>query len=319
MNRPAISEIITTTLRDRSGDFYDNVTSNNALLTILKNRGLIQTSSGGRVISKPLYYAENSNFNYYSGGETLDISAANVITMAEYDWVQAAVNVTMTGLEERQNSGENALLNLVVAKVENAKATMSNNICNGLYSDGTGSNGKEIGGLQLLVADDPTTGTVGGLDRATQTWWRNKVYDASVEGVTLSSSTIQTAMNSLYLDLIRGNDKPDLIVSSTDYYTFYEDSVQSRERFVDENMASVGFENYKYKSATVVPENNSGFPTSRMYMLNTKYIGLEAHKDANMTPNDAKESVNQDGFVIPILWMGNMCLTNASLQGVILP
>ena len=34
---------------------------------------------------------------------------------------------------------------------------MLNNISSGVYSDGTGSGGKQIGGLQLLVADDPTT------------------------------------------------------------------------------------------------------------------------------------------------------------------
>ena len=65
-------------------------------------------------------------------------------------------------------------------------------------------------------------------------------------------------------------------------------------------------------------------PASRMYFLNTKYIEVVAHSDANLTvvSGDDMEGggfrpVNQDASVIPILWMGNMTISNRSLMGVL--
>jgi hypothetical protein len=54
------SEIVTTTLRNRSGKLADNVTENNALLMRLRKRGKVKTVSGGRTIVQELEYAENA-------------------------------------------------------------------------------------------------------------------------------------------------------------------------------------------------------------------------------------------------------------------
>lgn len=318
MTSPNLTEIVTTTLRNREKEWFDNVTDNNALLTRLKQRGQIKPLDGGRTIVKPLMYAENGSFQYYSGYESLDISPTDMLTSAEFDWKQAATNVSINGLERRQNSGSNAFLDLLEARIKNSMNTMANNISVGLYSDGTGSGGKQIGGLQLLVADDPTTGTVGGIDRSAQTWWRNVAYDATTDGGAAASATnIQSYMNTVYNQLVRGADKTDLVLADNNYFGFFEDSLQANQRFTTSNLAELGFMSYKYKGADVVLENGSSFPANHMYFLNTDFIGLEVHKDANMTPMDEKVSINQDAFVIPVIWMGNMTVSNSSLQGVL--
>ena len=55
-----------------------------------------------------------------------------------------------------------------------------------------------------------------------------------------------------------------------------------------------------------------------MYFLNTDYLGLVVHRDANWSQMDDKVSVNQDAVVIPMLWMGNLVCSNRSLQGLLL-
>ena len=55
-----------------------------------------------------------------------------------------------------------------------------------------------------------------------------------------------------------------------------------------------------------------------MYFLNTDYLEMVVHTDANWTQADDKMSVNQDAVVIPLLWMGNLVCSNRSLQGVLL-
>ena len=56
------TEMVTTTLRNHAPELVDNVSNNNALLRYLKDKGKIETESGGYEIVKPLEYAENGSF-----------------------------------------------------------------------------------------------------------------------------------------------------------------------------------------------------------------------------------------------------------------
>lgn len=316
MASPNLSEIITTTLRNRSGELADNVSKGNPLLMRLKEKGGWKPASG-RTILQEMDYAENSTFMYYSGGEVLNISASDVATAAEFDWKQAACAVVATGLEvDVQNTGKEAIIDLLETRIKNAQRTMKNNICTGMYSDGTGTGGKQIGGLQLLVADDPTTGTVGGINRANYPFWRNKVFDATSDGSATSSTTIQANMNGMYLRCIRGSDHPDLILADSVYYKHYWASLQAIQRITDSKMADAGFQSIKFAGADVVYEDNSGMPASHMYFLNTDYIFLRYATKRLFKPLDKVQSINQDAMVQLITFAGNMTTSNASLQGV---
>jgi hypothetical protein len=315
------TEILSSTLRDYQSDFADNVTDKNALLTALKEKGGVRLVSGGESIQRQLSYAENSTFQYYSGYEALDVSASDTLASASYDWKQAAVSIVISGLERRQNSGESKIIDLVASRTKNAMMTMANNINTGLYSDGTGSGGKQIGGLQLIVADSPSTGTVGGINAATYSFWRNKSYDATTDGgAAASASNIIKYMNTVYNQLTRGVDKPNLIVADQNYYNFYQQALQSIQRInVSEGavakMASSGFAALDYLGVPVVLDND--IPTNHMYFLNTDYLFFDIHEDANFVPTDMESPINQDAFVSRILFMGNLTCSNRSLQGVL--
>jgi hypothetical protein len=321
MASPNLTEIVTTTLRNRTGKLADNVTKNNALLDRLKKRGKVKTVSGGRSIVQELEYAENSTYKRYSGYETLNISPSDVFTAAEFDYKQAAVAVSISGLEQLQNTGENAIIDLLGSRIRNAEKTMMNNIAADCYSDGTADGGKQIGGLQLLVSKTPTSGTVGGIDRATWSFWQNK---ATVSGTAASATNIQDRMNSMALSLVRGTDRPDLIVADTNYYQFYLNSLQAIQRITNPDMGAAGFTSLQYfghgGAADVVLDGGIGgaCPTNTMYFLNTDYIFFRPHADRNMVPlGDERFAVNQDAMVKLIGFAGNMTVSNASLQGVL--
>ncbi|MEE9510307.1 MAG: phage major capsid protein [Candidatus Bathyarchaeia archaeon] len=321
MVSPNLSEIITTTLRDRAQMFADNVTEKNALLRKLKERGNIRIHSGGRTIVRELDYAENSTFQYYSGYEVLNTDASDVLSAAEYSWRQASVSVLINGLEERQNSGEAAVLDLLESRIRNAMRTMSNNISDGVYSDGTGTSGKQIDGLQAIVADSPATGTVGGINAANFAFWRNFSFDATTDGGAAASATnIIGYMNTVYNTVIRGTDKPDLIPADLNYFGFYQDALQSQQRFTNDNAkggADGGFVELMYASAPVILDDGSGIPTNHMYFLNTEFLSLDVHEDANFTPRGGKESFNQDATLVPVIFMGNLTCSNRERQGVL--
>lgn len=318
-----MNEIVTTTLRNRTGKLADNVSKNNMLLKRLDAKGKRKVVNGGRTIVQEMEYAENGTFKRYSGYEALNISPSDVFTAAEYNYAQAAVAISISGLEMIQNSGEAQAIDLLASRIGNAEKTITNNIALDCYSDGTADGGRQIGGLQLLISTTPTTGTVGGIDRSTTvgSFFRNKAFSSVTNGgAAATSANITSYMNRLWLQLVRGTDKPDLIVADNNYYRLYWESLQAIQRIQKSDSASIGFSSLQYESADVVFDGGigGGAPTNIMYFLNTDYLYFRPAAGRNFEPlGDERMSVNQDAMVKLIGWAGNMTLSNGSLQGVL--
>lgn len=320
----SISDIIATTIQNRSGKIADNVTKNNALLTRLNKRGNIRTVSGGNVILEELSFQENPNFGWYSGYDPLPIGASDVISAAQFDFKQCAVPVTMSGLEQLQNSGKEAIIDLMEGRMTVAEATMANNLAAGLYADGTGNGGKEITGLKAAVATTATSGTYGGIDRATWTFWRNQALiasSASVNNAATTKSNVQHAFNLAMASITRGSDKCDLIVVDNNYWNFILESMQAIQRLMDSEMAKAGFASVNYMGADVVLDGGIGGnqAASKAFFLNTKFIRLRPHRDRNMVPLDPSKrySTNQDAVVQLMAWAGNLTCSGAQYQAVL--
>lgn len=313
------TELVATTWRNHAKDVKDNVSRNNALYNRMTTKGQTRVEDGGLTIAQPLDYNANGTYQRYSGYDVLNIQQSDVITAAEFQWRQIALNVVASGLELRTNSGSNAIVKLAKARIKNAMRTFKNNFSYDLYADGTLPN--QIGGLQALVAD-AGTGTIGGIDSSAWTFWQNAVQSAAapIQGggaVTVSATTIETGiMLPLWLNQVRGDDKPDLIVASNDWFSFYEASQVSIKRYTSDEQANGGFTSLKYKNADVIFDGGSGIPNAHMYFLNTDYLELVVHKDANLSVQDDMKPYNQDATVIPVLWMGNMVCSNRRLQAV---
>lgn len=321
MASPNISEIATTTIESRTKQLADDVTKNNAILYYLNKRGNVKPFSGGRVIYQEMAYAENVTYTRYSGYETINISPSDTFTSAEYSIKQAAVAVSISGLEELQNSGPEALIDLLSSRIENAEDTFKNQFSADCYSDGTADGGKQIGGLQLIIDDTPATGIVGGINAAAWPFWQNQAFDCTTDGgAAASSANIQSYMNRMYLNTSRGTDHPNLIIADNNYYRFYWESLQAIQRVTSADEAEAGFTRLKFMGSDVVFDGGYGgnAPTNHMYFINTKYLFLRPHRDRNLVPlNPDRFSVNQDAMVKLIAWAGNMTTSNRFLQGVI--
>ena len=311
MASPNLSEIVTTTLRNRSRTLSDNVSNHNALLRRLRENGN-QTSVTGRDIVRELEYADNGTVQFYSGYETLDVSPSDVLSAAVYEYRQLAGNVTISGLEQVKNSGTEAIINLLEARINVLEKSMMNSLSTSIYSDGTSSSGKEIGGLQLIVAD-AGTGTVGGINSSTYTFWQN--VQTTATSSAFSTTNVQADMNNIYLQLVRGADSPDLVMAGTNAYKAFLGSLQAIQRITSDDLANSGFTSVQYLNSDVVFDSSCN--TDRMYFLNTDYLRLEVAASRDFVPGEAKMSVNQDAMVTPMFWSGNLTCSNRALQGVI--
>lgn len=334
MADPNISEIATVTLESRTGELADNVTRNNALLRYLSKKGNIKYVDGGRVIRQEIEWDLNYTYKRYSGYDTLNISPSTVFSSAEFNYSQGAVAISISGLEMIQNAGEEAIIDLLENRIGNAERTMRNMLSVDLYSDGTADGGKQIGGLNALIPNDPTTGTVGGINRATaqNTFWRSQRYRATTDGgAAMTSSNVQTYMNRLWYTQIRGTDQPNLIIGDNTFFRLYEESLQSIQRIGNPDKADAGFQTLQYKGVDVVLDggfqgaaslpsgySTGGAPSTTAYFLNLDYLFWRPHRRRNMVPLDPDRfATNQDAMIKLIAFAGQLTGSNFFLQGVL--
>jgi hypothetical protein len=222
----------------------------------------------------------------------------------------------MSGLETIQNAGKEQMIDLLEARINVAEATMANLMAQGIYSDGTTFGGKSLTGLGAAVPTDPTAGTYGGIDRVSWNFWRSQVTTA---GAALTASTIQAAWNAMWGSLIRGTDRPDLIVCDNSQWALYLASLQAQQRFTSPETGNLGFPSLKFMDADVVLDGGiGGFCTAKTtFFLDTKFIFLRPHSARDMVPLDPSKryAVNQDAEVSILAWGGNLTCSGAQFQG----
>jgi len=324
-----ISDVVATTIQHRNGVLADNLTNNNALLRKLKARGNVRPFSGGNVILEEIFYNDpnTNNANSYSGYELINISPDSPISAAQFDIKQYADSVSMSGLEMLQNNSREQIIDLLDGRMQVSEARLLNRIGSDIYLDGTGNGGKNITGLGAAVPDSPTN-TYGGISRTTWAFWKSKSYSGVTDGgAAVSAANIIQYMTALGLQLVRGNDKPDLWVADNNYYGFYVNALQAIQRVTSDGGgdAGAGFASLKFygggMAADVVLDGGIGgaATANHMWALNTKYIYFRPHSERNFVPiGGERQAVNQDAIVKLYGWAGNLTCSGSEFNGVLI-
>jgi hypothetical protein len=326
-------QLVAATLENMSNDAIDNITNNNALFYKMRQNGSFKAESGGKLFREKLLYATNTNTQWQDAYATFNTDAQNFLTYADFNIKTITSSIGFFDKDITENSGKEQLIDLITAGVQSTIITLTNDLSESLYSDG--SNSAEIEGLQLLISKTPTSGVVGGIDRADYEFWRNQVYDFSTETVTPSSTTIQQAMNALYLRcLVQGaTSAPDTVVADAIYWDYFRASLTDIQRVTNAKMAEAGFDVIKFKNMDVSYDPNC--PASTMYFLNSKHLKLKylSVKNSEGTKGSVKSGgkalpsmftaapptrpINQFATNHPFLGMMNLTIDNARTSGVI--
>ena len=311
MAEPTVNQLVATTIANYHKQFADNVSNSNAVTALLRMGDRIRTVDGGRSIACPLTYAEET-FAWYVGTELLSRAVKETISEADYEPANAVASVTLSGPDLAKNRGKERILNLLEGKLDNAEATMKNNITKAVYGDGTVA--KSFAGLKAMVTDNGT-GIVGGIDAGTWPFWKNQFTPWSIAS---TYPGLKAAMNALWMKLIRGTEKPDLVLADGEVYSTYESGLQENQRYADAKLGALGFETLKYKSAAIVFD---GAATGLIggYMINTKYLKLEVYEGRNFEALDLPDqSPDMDAITRHIAFMGALTLSNRAMQGRLL-
>lgn len=320
---PNFSEIATAVFDNVESALNDIGSNNVQLYKLLAERKRVRPFSGGEQIRENLIYQGNGTYTRYTGSDTININPARVVDAARYPIKQVAVSINVNGLEQLQTSdSESRIFDFLESKLQGAEIDFVNGMGTDVHSDGTGSGGKQLTGLQALVADSGA-GTVGGIDSSVDTWWKNIAFDCTTDGgAAATSANIQGYINRVMSLAKRAGDSFDFGIADNNYYNLIWESLSG--------IARLGGTEFKLGPDTDKPLVINGVPiylgggkggscpANHIYLLNSKYLSLRPHTDRNFTKiGDDRYSINQDGMVRIYGWAGNLTCSNRSLQAVI--
>lgn len=306
--------LFSTTLQNYQPTLVDNIFKDLVLLNHMNSGGRVVMEEGGTQIVEPVLYEENTTAASYADYDNILLTPQEGITSAIYNWKQIAASIAISGIEEAKNRGTEAIIKLLNAKIMQAEMSIKKLVNDQLLSSNDGAtNPLEFNGIGGFAGSLNTA--IGGIDAATESWW-NPTIPAGIQNATLSLVN----MANVYNNASKGNDTPDIIITTEPLFSKYESLLTPNVRYQDVAKANAGFQNLMFKQTPVVydlamPGNQSS--NASMYFLNTKYLkltGMNGHWFTS-TPFQQGTVAQKDARYAIVLAYGQLTCSNRSRQG----
>lgn len=272
----------------------------------------IEFEDGGREITNPLIVGKNPNVTSYEYYDELPITQTSEFTTARYGFSRVAGSVMISDQEEDENQGQSQIFKILQGKMDALEESIKEKFSSWLYGVGAG---KDPNGLALLVPDDPTTGVVGGIDRATESQWRTMSIDMAG---ALDHTNIEEVLDDVMMDMKAGKEnKPDIIIAGRNMYKAYRKAIREK-RTINyggeyngvNKLIDLGFDAVSFAGVNMVFDEDC--PSDKMYLLNTSYLKLHVMKHVNMKVKELSAPWNQDVSGRRVVWEGQLCLWKAN-------
>lgn len=308
-----IDSLFTSTWAYRKGSAIEQAFLKTPFIYWLRQKGHIENIAGYRRIEIPLEYGSNETLRWIGKGSTVPIQDSELLTMAYEDWKYVAVSIVRWFTEDQQNRGKAAAINLVKTKLNAAERALYEDLERVMFADGTGDN--EPNGLQNLVANTPTSGTVHGLNRATYDWWQNQTKSATGAAAVYLVSDMRTCLNDI-IKYSRAEMNDIVLVTNQTVFELYEDVCLEMKILENTMMADAGFESIQFKGKPIIWCPSA--PSGNMYFINPEYLKLVCDEGYFMEMTDWKQIPDQPfDKVAQIVCALNMVVKRAVCQKVL--
>ena len=295
----------------------DNIFADYWLLNTLKQGEAFMPVAGGDVITGSIEYALNGTVGFYSDTETISTNRSDVFDRFEYNWKEVAGVVVQSELEDAINQGSAKKFDLLDGKLRNLRSSLDDTLNASMFSDGTGTSGKEIGGLQLLIDTTPTTGTVGSINAASFSFWRNQQESGAQTASAFDN--LRAAMRGQYNSSSNGvaGKHPRYATTTQTVFQGFEGLLTINERFTDKSAADGGFknENLKFKGATI--SYDADCPAGLLYFYHPAFLKLAYLKGHWYKMTGPIRPANQTADVYQVSARCNLIATNRRMLGVV--
>ncbi len=295
----------------------DNIHADYWMLNRLKEGEGFLSVDGGARIEVILEYAENGSVAAMNDTETISTTRQDILDSATYDWKQYAGTVVHSELEAAINQGSAKKTDLLAAKLKSLKKSMDGAINYDLFTDGSGTSGKVVTGLGAAVPLVATTGTYGGINRATYSFWRTKQTTGAK--TTSAYDNLRATMRSIYNQCSNGIGGNHPKFGATDRTTFegYEGLLLANERFNDKSTGDGGFKNEVLKFKGMKLAYDADCTSGYLYFLNPEFLKLAYAKGHWYKSSPAVSPANQTVDVFKVHTICQLIVTNSRMLGVV--
>jgi hypothetical protein len=269
----------------------------------------VEIETGGANITNPLIFGRNPNVTSMQYYDTVPMAQTDEFNTAGYGWSRVVGSLIMSDQEEDENKGPEAIFKLLTAKLDVLEESIQDKFNSYLYGAGGGT---DPNGLANLIPDDPTTGTLGGISRVTETQWRTSAYQF---GGNLDATNIEEAFDDVLMDLKLKNDKPNIMITGRNMMRTYRQAVRDKlvinmaDTKSGKAMYDLGFEGVSHNGIPMVYDEDCG--VNRVYFINSKYLRLHILKGVNMKVKELVAPWNLDAIGRRVVWQGQWCLWRA--------
>jgi hypothetical protein len=305
----------TLTSRVNRGRLTDNIFDATPLLDRMRRKGALEMENGGKEIQENLLYGGNA-IQWFSGYDQLNTDAVGGITASFYKWRYVSTPVTISFTDEQENRKRDQALSLLKAKTQQSTKTIMTNVNAALWSS---QSGKSILGMQDVIADTPTN-TLGGINRSTETWFKNQV-DGSGGDFDNKTGDIYDglgSMSAMYNLCAEGNTEPTHIWTTLTHFGELETILESTGYArLTGGSTEAGVDASKPKFRKAVVNYDRDVPANRMYFHNYEFLKFKVQKGMNFAKTPFKSPSNQLAQVAFMILGGQLVTNNPRRLGVI--
>jgi len=313
----AIAAVLTTTIENSRRKLVKTAVKSNALMAWAFATKRVETEDGGYNITNPIQFGRNSNVAAYQYYDSLPVGQTNEFAKAEYTWSRVAGTMIISDQEQDENRGDVAVTKLITAKLDALEESIKDKFSEYLYGAGAGIDPL---GLAALIPDDPTTGTLGTLSRATNTWWRTSSYNFAGG---LNGTNIEEAFSDIAkLDLKLKDERPDLMLCGRNIIRHYNNAAKDKMTIPmptgssGNTMIDLGFDASSFGGITMMYDEDC--PVNKCYFINSKFLKLHMLKGVNMKVKELVAPWTVDAIGKRIVWQGQFCLWDAFRRHAVL-
>jgi len=219
-------------------------------------------------------------------------------------WKHAYSNATITRIDQLENNGEYAAVELVVQRVSNAQKTITKLLADSIYDEAGGST-KRLTGLRACC-NETTTTAYGDIQEADISQWEGK-RNSTTESMELDVLRTLCSDAKIY-DGPMG--KPDLIVSTETLFNVVVAILQLQQRFTkDERTAKAGFTGVEFEGKSFFPDDYC--PSGWAFAVNSNFYGFAVHTQGYFTRTKwEKIPSSAEDKAMKLLFDGNSVCSN---------
>lgn len=306
---PSVATVLHSTLTKSRRKLIMASIKSNALMAWVFANDRVEFEDGGYNITNPLTVGRNPNITSYRYYGTLPVAQTNEFETVEYGYSRVAGSVIISDQEEDENQGAAAIFKLMKEKMNVLEESIKEKFSQYLYAVGGGTDPL---GLGTLIPTNPTTGTLGGLSRVTQTQWRTSAY---VFAGAMDATNIEEVFDDVMMDLTLKGEKPSIILVGRNIYRMYRQAVRDKitielsEGKAGKRMFDLGFEGVSHNGTPMLYDEDC--PVLSAYFINDKYLRLHMLKHVNMKVKELVSPWNVDAVGSRVVWQGQWCLWKA--------